>query len=95
MITNWKPCLVNDREGKVVSVESKTNSLKQYGRINNLEITGIPDTVKNNIPKENIQILNEIDLNATSNNIEGCHQIRKTKNHSTKTIVRFFNQNFA
>ena len=33
---------------RIVSLESNHNMLKQYGRQNNIEITGIPDTVHDN-----------------------------------------------
>ena len=44
---SWKPVLkvrmkVNNIENKVMSLEIIGNHLKQYGRRNNLEITGIP-----------------------------------------------------
>ena len=36
---------INNLEKKVISLEENSNSLKQYGRRKNLEITGIPDDV--------------------------------------------------
>ena len=36
---------VNVLENKVSTLESEHNSLEQYGRQNNIEITGIPDSV--------------------------------------------------
>ena len=33
---------------RIVSLESNHNMLEQYGRRNNIEITGIPDTVQDN-----------------------------------------------
>ena len=36
---------VNVLENKVLTLESEHNSLEQYGRRNNIEITGIPDNV--------------------------------------------------
>ena len=40
---------VNVLENKVFTLESELNSLEQYGRRNNIEITGIPD----NVPDQN------------------------------------------
>ena len=36
---------INNLENKVLSLEINGNHLEQYGRRNNLEITGIPDDV--------------------------------------------------
>lgn len=91
--SRWK---VNDLESRVVSVESKTNFLEHYERRNNLEISDIPVTDENKKPEENvIQILNEIDINVTSNGIKTHHRIGKTKNHFKKKLVRLGNQRFA
>ena len=69
--------------------------LEQYDRINNLEITDIPDAVENKLEENVIEILKEIDVNVTGNDNEACHQISKIRNHPTKTIVRFVNCRFA
>ena len=37
---------INNLEKKVISLEENSNSLEQYGRRNNLEITLIPDNVE-------------------------------------------------
>ena len=51
---------VNVLENKVLTLESEHNSLEQYGRRNNIEITGIPDNVPNQILEEKIvNILNK------------------------------------
>ena len=42
---------VNVLENKVLTLESDHNSLEQYGRRNNIEITGIPD----NVPDQNLE----------------------------------------
>ena len=42
---------VNVLENKVLTLESKHNSLEQYGRWNNIEITAIPDYV----PDQNLE----------------------------------------
>ena len=51
---------VNVLENNVSTIESEHNSLEQYGRRNNIEITGIPDNVPNQILEEKIvDILNK------------------------------------
>ena len=67
-------------EKKVISLEENSNSLVQYGRRNNLEITGIPDDVDDQKLEEKvIQILDKIDVNVSSKNVEACHRIGKSK----------------
>ena len=67
-------------EKKVISLEENSNSLVQYGRRNNLEITGIPDDVDDQKLEEKvIQMLDKIDVNVSSKNVEACHRIGKSK----------------
>ena len=59
--------------------------MEQYGKRNNLEITGIPDDVSDeNLEEKVIQVLSEIQVNVSSSNIEACHRIGKSKNSSKK-----------
>ena len=75
-------------EKKVISLEENSNSLEQYGRRNNLEITGIPDDVDDQKLEEKvIEILDKIDVNVSSKDVEACHRIAKSKNSSKTTIV--------
>ena len=62
---------VNVLENKVLTLESEHNSLEQYGRRNNIQITGIP----NNVPDQNLEekvvdILNEISVDVSPKDIE-------------------------
>ena len=83
-------------ENKVITLEKNENLLEQYGRRNNLEITGIPDDVSHNdLENKVIGILNSIDVKVTSADIEACHRMGKSKNNSKKTIVRFVNRKFS
>ena len=64
---------VNVLENKVLTLESEHNSLEQYGRRNNIEITGIP----NNVPDQNLEekvvdILNEISVEVLPKDIKGA-----------------------
>ena len=79
-----------------MSLEIKGNHLEQYGRRNNLEITGIPDDVSDENQEEKvIQILCEVQVNVSSSDIEACHHVGKSKNSSKKTIVRSINRKHA
>ena len=87
---------VNVLENKVLTLESEHNSLEQYGRRNNIQITGIP----NNVPDQNLEekvvdILNEISVDVSPKDIEACHRVGVSKNNSKKTIVRFINRKHA
>ena len=55
-----------------------------------LLISGIPDGVDINHLEESVtEVLSDIDLKVTSNDIEACHKIGKKNNriNSTKTII--------
>ena len=76
---------VNNLENKFISLEINGNHLKQYGRRNDLEITGIPDDVSDeNLEEKVIQVLSEIQVSISSSDIEACHRIGKSKNSSKK-----------
>ena len=76
---------VNNLENKVMSLEMNGNHLEQYGRRNNLEITGIPDDISDeNLEEKVIQVLSEIQVNVSSSDVEACHRIGKSKNSSKK-----------
>ena len=83
-------------ENKILTLESEHNSLKQCGRRNNTEITGIPDNVPDQILEEKVvDILNETSVDVSPKDIEVCHRVGVSKNNSKKTIVRFPNRKHA
>ena len=76
---------VKNLENKVMPLEINGNHLEQYGKRNNLEITGIPDDVSDeNLEEKVIQVLSEIQVSVSSSDIEACHRIGKSKNSSKK-----------
>ena len=78
---------------RIVSLESNHNMLEQYGRRNNIEITGIPDTVQDNeLENKVIGIFDAIGVEANSADFEDCHRVGKSKNNSKKVIARFVNR---
>lgn len=78
---------------RVISLETSHNMLEQYGRRNNIEITGIPDTVKNDeLENKVIEIFDAIGVEARSVDFEDCHRVGKSHNNSKKTIARFVNR---
>ena len=67
---------VNVLENKVLTLESKHNSLEQYGRRNNIEIRGIPDNVRDqNLEEKVVDISNKISVDVSPKDIEACHRV--------------------
>ena len=86
--------VVNQLQEKIVSVEFKSNSAEQYGRQNNIEINGIPNSISHdNLESTVIDVLSKAtNVHVTANDIEACHRIGKSKGNSKKTFVRFINR---
>ena len=69
---------VNVLENKVLILESEPNSWEQYGRRNNIEISGIPDNVSDQILEEKVvDIINKISVGVKD--IEACHRVGVSK----------------
>ena len=65
-------------EQRPVVFESSTNDLEQYGRRNDIVISGIPDSANiNHLEGSVTEMLSDIDVMVTSNGIEACHRIGK------------------
>ena len=81
---------VNVLENTIIDLEIQNNSLDQHSRRNNVEISGIPQSVSDNQLEEKVvDILKAIDINITANEIEACHRLgKKNKN----VIVQFINR---
>ena len=72
---------VNHLESRVTSLESDVNSLEQYGRRNNVDITGIHDSIGiNELEDKVIEFLSKIDdVKISTRDIRACHRLGKTK----------------
>ena len=84
-------------EYKVIQLEIKINSLEQYGRRNNLQIGGIPTSISNDeLEKTAVAILNSINVNLDSSDVEACHRIGRSKDGKPKkTILCTVNRKFC
>ena len=95
-INNLNDIIIKRLQDENVILRNRcSNKLEQYGRRNNIIISGIPDSVKTEDLKESVtEILSDIDVKVTTNDIEACHRVGKSDNKigSTKTIVRFVNR---
>ena len=81
---------------KVIILETATNSVEQYDRRNNIEITGIPDDIEDkNLEHSVIEIFKAADIQISHNDVEDCHRIGKPKGNSKKTIVRLVNRKYC
>ena len=59
---------VNVLENKIIDLEIQNNNVDQYSRRNNVEISGIPQSISDTQLEENVvHILKAIDVNITSN----------------------------
>ena len=78
-------------ENKLYNAEVRINKLEQYTRRENLEISGIPDSIiQNNLEVTVLKILESIGVQTDSYHISACHRLAKNKNQqSANTIIRF------
>ena len=82
-------------ENRVAFIESYHDALEQYGRRNDLVISGIPDCVQDSELESTVtSILSDIDVNVESREVEEYHRIGKSNNGSKKTIIRFVNRKY-
>ena len=78
---------------RIVFPESNHNMFEQSGRWNNIEITGIPDTVQDNeLENKVIGIFDAISVKANSADFEDCDRFGKSKYNSKKVIAKFVNR---
>ena len=74
----------------MVTLEQNLNSLGQYGKKNNLVLSGIPKSIPDNQLENTVaSILSDIGVSTLSEEIEACHRFGKTdrKSKSKKTII--------
>ena len=77
-------------ENKSNDLEIKNNNVRQYSGWNNVEISGILQSVSDNQLEEKVaDIVEVINVNVTMNEIETSHRLGKKKNN---VIVRFINR---
>ena len=84
-----------ERNQRIVELESQVNRLDQYGRRENIEISGIPSRVSDKIlEKEVIKILHQIGLKwIEPYSIVGCHRIGGRDRYGNRNvIVRFLHR---
>ena len=76
-------------------LETAKNSVEQYDRRNNIEITGISDNIKDkNLEHSVNEVFKAADIQNFHNDIGDCHHIGKSKGSSKKTM-RLVNQKYC
>ena len=71
-----------------MDLEIQNNNVDQYSRRNNVEISGIPQSVSDNQLEEKvIDLLKTTDVNITSNGIEACHRLGKKKKNVIARVI--------
>ena len=61
---------------RVVALERQCWGNNQYSRRECLEITGVPDSVSNDLEKTTIKVFDKIDVAIDPSNIEDCHWLK-------------------
>ena len=82
-------------ENRIVNLEKQLSKNKQYGRRNNVEISGISNQIPDQDLEENVKICQDWDISISPMDIEGCHRLplwRNSTNTTKQGIVKFVNQ---
>ena len=86
----------NILENRIVNLEKQLSKNEQYGRHNNVEVSGISNDISDQDLEDNIvKICKDSDINISSKDIEGCHRLplgRYSTNSTKRVIVKFVNR---
>ena len=79
---------------RIVDLERKLADSQLYQRRNNIEISGIPESItQDKLEKTVVNIANAINVDISEYDIEACHRLKNNNPTGTaKTIVRFTNR---
>lgn len=81
----------NNLKKRVQELESKSDDLEQYSRVNSLEIHGIPHTANENVFTVVKQVGKALDLEITDTMVDACHRLGRSGGSSNPPgiIVKF------
>ena len=83
----------NVQENRIVNLEKQLSKNEQYGRRNNVEISGISNQIPDQDLEENVvKICKDSDINISPMDIEGCHRLplgRNSTNTTKRVITKF------
>lgn len=87
---------IDDLNSEIEGLNTEINRQNQYGRRNNLEFSGIPNSISDDKIESTVcKILGEIGVPVEENEIEACHRLpapRRSPNKNKNVIVRFVNR---
>ena len=73
-------------ENRIVNLEKQLSKNEQYGRRNNVEISGISNQIPDQDLEENVvKICKDSDINISPMDIEGCHRLPLGRNSTNTT----------
>lgn len=81
----------NKLKRRVQELESKSDDMEQYSRINSLEIHGIPQTPNENVLTVVKEVGKALDLEITDAMVDVCHRLGRSSNASSSSgiVVKF------
>ena len=82
-------------QNELFNIDVRTIESEQYSRRENIIISGIPDTIKQDgLERKVLEILQSIGLLISSYEIAACHRLRKPRNYQypAQPIIRFTNR---
>ena len=86
----------NILENRIVNLEKQLSKNEQYGRRNNVEVSGISNGISDQDLEDNIvKTCKDSDITISSKDIEGCHRLplgRNSTNSTKQVIVKFVNR---
>ena len=85
---------LDNQHAKIVQTEINLYKQEQYQRRNNVELSGIPESITpDKLEDKVVDILEAINIKANKNDIEACHRLgRKGDTGPRRTIIRFVNR---
>ena len=83
-------------EERIISLEKNQAKSEQYGRRNNIELSGIPNDIpENNLEKVVVDTYHDSGLEIEPKDIEGCHRLpvsRYSRDSNKRVIIKFVNR---
>lgn len=85
-------------EEKVDITEVLSECTDQYGRRNNLEISGVPNNMEDSILESKLfEIFEKVDVKLKNDDFEACHRLLPARNNpegNKKVIIQFVNKKY-
>ena len=83
-------------QNRILNLEKQLSKNEQYGRRNNVEISGISSQIPDQSLEERlVKVCKDLDINISPKDIEGCHRLllgRNSTNTVKRVIVKFINR---